>query len=148
MQVLMHFGYWICVKEILKSFRGYLGESEDASSGVLQRSHLSKLSLAHLQCYSDLQHTMNATNSGFKSDKSWLPHNSYVNLEGKSHISVLILWIWLNLWRLYEWSISGSAASTCVCFCESAKRKSRMRTVRMACLDNNRHSLGILPHHF
>lgn len=34
---------------------------------------------------------MNATNAGFKSDKSLLPHNSYVNLEGKLHISVLKL---------------------------------------------------------
>lgn len=41
----MHFGYWICVKEILTFFCGYLGDSEDvgSGSGVLQRSHLSKL---------------------------------------------------------------------------------------------------------
>lgn len=36
-----------------------------------------------------------------------------------------------------------------VCFCESAKEKSRMRNIRMACLDNS-HSLRILlpGHHF
>lgn len=61
----MRFEYRIHVKEILKFFFGFLEESEDAGSGseVLQRNHLSKLSLANLQCYSDLQNTVHATNT-------------------------------------------------------------------------------------
>lgn len=49
-----------------------LGESEEAGSGsgILQRSRLSKLSLARLQDYSEPQNTMNVTNTGFRSDKS------------------------------------------------------------------------------
>lgn len=65
MEVLIHFVYRIYVKEILKFFFGFLEESEDAflSSEVLQSSHRSELSLAHLQCYSDLQNTVDATNT-------------------------------------------------------------------------------------
>lgn len=54
-----------------------------------------------------------------------------------------MLWIvtFMKIWRSYEQCTSGKAVYTCLCFCESTKRKSRIRTVRTACLANSRHSL-------
>lgn len=142
----MHFVYWIfvyvlCEKHFEVPCR-CLGESEEGGSGVLQRSHLSKLSLNTPTMLFRLSKYQECKKYWLQSDKSWLLCSSYVNLEGKLHISVLILWIYLNLWQLHEWCGCGNALCTCL-FLWSTKGKSSMRNIRMACLDK-RHSLRIL----